>query len=221
MKKIHILSTGFTPQVFTDSAGAIVREGADRIISLHTSGDEKEACRKVKATVKDIEMTFGIHVEELEVPDKSFWSMTRHLVRILNGFSFEDRLFLHLGGGKRHLGLGLIYASFMVDRRITLVPTMEYGFKEGRRFSYEYVPTLKPQKLTISQLMVLRILKEVDGGRLTDVVAEMKQPFGSRAPSIYRHLKNLFSLNMVAFDPISKRYSITTLGEFFLATHCG
>src|SRR5271157_3364122 len=105
MKKIHILPTGFTPQVFTDSAGAIVKEGADRIISLHTSGDEKEACRKVKATVRDIEKAFGIRVEEREVPDKSFWSMTQHLVRLLSGFSFEDQLFLHLGGGKRHLGL--------------------------------------------------------------------------------------------------------------------
>lgn len=214
--KIHIIPTGFTPIVFTDSAGSIVREGADRIISLHEPYKDRWEKATVEETIKKVKETFRIDVEQRLVRSKEFTGIVQELKELLLKFSEDDLVFLHLGGGQRHLGIALVYASFFARKKNTvLVAAVEYGFEKGRGFRFEELLPLVPQRPTSAQKKVLNAVIKCKKVRLTGIITELGGEFSSKAPSVLRHLRNLEGMNLVRYDHEEKTYSPTNIAMLF------
>lgn len=218
--KIHILPVGFTPEVFTDATGPLIRIGADKIITLHTKVTEENIKEKVEKTKEEIKNSFrGVAIESIDVENESFIGIVQEYIKLLNRFGGSDQIYVHLGGGERHLGLALIYASFFSNKKITLIPVLEYGIGEKRTFKYEEIPPIKPIELTDTTKKVLGLVMEKDGQTLTEIAKRYSKDSDpvKIAPSIFRHLKNLQDDNLVSFDQAEKSYYPTALSSLFIA----
>lgn len=232
--RIHIMPIGFTPEVFTvkdgplvelvlkSKTGPLVEVGTDKIITLHTrlNEEDNEIKAKVDKTINKLRETFpSIPLEEELIEEGSFMSAVKYCIRLLNRFGNSDQIFVHLGGGERHLGLALTYASFFSNNQIMLLPVLEYGIGNKKQFKYEQIPPLKPVEISDSNKKILQLVAEKDGQTLTEISKRISKNGDATtiAPSVFRHLKKLKECNLVDFDSTEKKYHPTKLSSLFIA----
>lgn len=210
--KIHILPVGFDASVFTHSAGPLVKFGADKLITLHTPmTEEKEKVEKTLNELKKLQAP----TEHVTVESKTFIGIVREFIRLFNRFGESDELFVHIGGGQRHLGVALVYASFFSKRNIKLIPVLEYG-SATKSYEYAVIPPLSPVELTDPQKRILKLVAEKEGQTLRDLAVRQNSADPETvAPGILRHLRNLIEYHLVSFDPATKAYTATEIALFF------
>jgi CRISPR locus-related DNA-binding protein len=204
--KIHVMSVGFTPKVFEDSLKTAVKTGADRAIVIH-SKDRSER-EKVRETIENIKSWMSTREEF--ITDEPFEKAVRECIRILNSTGRDDELYIHIGGGERHIALALLYATFFVKRKMHLLVTI----RKAGKFKTEPLPPISaPFVLSSAQKKVLEAVKQ--DRKLKEIVDDLK---GERKdyPRIFRHLNNLESMGFVSFNQDEKKYSQTFWGRLLL-----
>lgn len=205
--RVHILSTGFTPEVFSNPLKAIAKTGADRAIAVRSkremSKDDKAKALRVIAEVKKI----VDDTREERVDDSSFENAVRDCIKILDSTGIEDELFVHIGGGERHIALALLYATLFVKRNTHILVTKRTG-----EFKPEVLPAIpSPYDLSEAQKQVLKTVGK--SRKLKDIVATLKGEKTKDYPRIYRHLENLVKMGLVDSDRKKREYARTLLGN--------
>jgi len=211
--RVHIMSVGFTPEVF-ESLKAAVKTGVDRAIAIHSKRSvSKEVSEKVKATIGEIKK--WVNTQEEFIVDESFEEAVRECIRILNSTNKNDELYVHIGGGERHIALALLYATFFTKRKMHLIVTTRIGeFKTVGEFKTEVLPPIpNPFSLSSAQMKVLKAVKM--DRKLKEIVEELR---GEKKdyPRVYRHLENLANMGLLSFNQDKKEYSTTFLGKLVL-----
>ncbi len=210
--RIHILPVGFDASVFTHSAGPLVKFGADKLITIHTPMTEEKD--KVEKTINDLKK-LQAPIEHVSVESKTFVGIVQEFIKLFNRFGESDEIFVHIGGGQRHLGVALVYASFFSKRNIKLIPVLEYG-TATKSFEYAVIPQLSPIELTDPQKKILKLVAEKEGQTLRDLAVRQNGADPETvAPGILRHLRNLIEYHLVSFDPMTKVYTATETARFF------
>jgi CRISPR locus-related DNA-binding protein len=182
---------------------SLVQAGADKAIAVH-------AKRNVRQETKDAirEIKNWVNTEERLIQDEPFEQAVRECISVLNSTGVDDELFVHVGGGERHVALALLYATFFVKRRMRIIVTTRTG-----EFKTESLPRM-PLMFSPSgaQEKVLEALDK-DGKPLGEVVAALKGDPKNDSPRVCRHLGNLADNGLVEQDPKTKKYSITFIGK--------
>ena len=211
--RVHILSVGFTPKVFTHAAGPLVKFGADKIIAVHTPITE-EVKEKVAHTIDELNK-LKVPIEQITIKGDTFIDFVEAFIHIFNRFGDSDEIYLHIGGGEPHLRMALVYASFFSKKNIKLVPVVEYG--QNDEYRYAVIPPLSPVELTSAQKKVLRLVAEKQGQTLRDLaVRQNAEAPESTAPGILRHLRRLMEYHLVDFDRDTKSYRAAETARLFL-----
>jgi len=198
------MSVGFTPEIFEESLKTAVKKGADRAIVIHARSSKEE---KLKETIQKIKS--WISTKEEYITDEPFEKAVAECIRILNSTDKDDELYIHIGGGERHVALALFYATFFVKRNMQLVVTI----RKADRFETETLPVIpNPFSLSPAQKKVLGAAKQ--NRKLKNIVDSLK---GGRKdyPRIFRHLNNLVRMGLVSSNP-EKEYSQTLWGRLLM-----
>ncbi len=205
--KVHVMTVGFTPQVFT----AFIRQGADRVIAITSSSEDK----RTREALEVLNRTPGLKgkIEEETPRQESFRGLVREMMGYLNSTSKDDKVFVHIGGGMRHMAAALLYATFFVDRRIQIVCTTRIG--EGKKvlFEHETFPNLNiHSKLGESRQQVLNAIN--GEMKLVEIVEALNGDKKKNMPRVHRLLQKLKEAGLVEFNTETKKYSKTMAGEF-------
>ena len=207
--KVHVMTIGFTPQVFT----SFIRQGADRVIAIRSGNRDPQT----DAVIAELERILGKRQVEVRVPknDESFGALVKEFIGILNSIPDGAEVFVHIGGGMRHLAAALLYSTMFIDRSVTIVCTSRLPKGNKVVFEHETFPNIPLHfKLSGAKAAVLdRISKpmklvEIVGGKLSDKEKRREMP------RIHRLLKALIQDGLVEFNTETKRYSKTIAGEF-------
>jgi len=219
--KVHIMTVGFTPRVFTTFEG-LAKLGADKIIAINSDNEHvkvQETIRALKSLVKD---TKSLQIKYV-TKGKTFLAIVQELLRTINAETTpDDEVFVHIGGGERHLALALLYATFFCnDRKMKVVCTTRIleGKNETLVFNHEIMPTMPLNlKLSKSQAEVMKALeaRENSWKSLTELSKLMGGKKEKTMPRIHRHLKNLQAAGLVEKDEKTRKHRLTTPGQLAL-----
>ncbi|MFA6049173.1 MAG: hypothetical protein WC792_04510 [Candidatus Micrarchaeia archaeon] len=195
------MSVGFTPEIFS----SLLKAGADRAIAVHSKRPAgKDAQQRARETINEIRR--NIDTKEERINDAPFENAVRDCIKILESTGKEDELFVHIGGGERHIALALLYATLFVKRNTHLIVTMRTG-----ELKPEILPAIpSPYNLSEAQKSVLNSVGK--GRKLKDVVAALKGKKEKDYPRIYRHLENLAKLGLVTVSN-KKEYTRSLIGN--------
>lgn len=211
--RVHILSVGFTPKVFTHAAGPLVKFGADKIIAVHTPVTE-DVKEKVAHTIEELSK-LNVPIEQITIKGENFIDFVETFIHLLDRFGDSDEIYLHIGGGEPHLRMALVYASFFSKKNIKLVPVVEYG--QNDEYKYAVIPPLSPIELTTAQKKVLRLVAEKPNQTLRDLASRQNaEAPASTAPGILRHLRRLVEYRLIDFERETKSYRAAETARLFL-----
>ncbi len=218
--KIHVVSLGFTPEVFTRIG--LKTGGIDKIIIVRHKTEDKEKQEKVKNAIEEIEKYTGLETETEFAEKREIMPLINQFTKLFKTFNEDDEIYLHIGGGERHIPLAMLYASFFVKRNITIVTTTRIKKGEEIDFDYEMLPSAPLYRpLAEKKLEILEKLDKNGDLKLMQLVNKMpdvktKQDEGRVAPGIYKHLNQMKELGYVSYEENSKKYSITKIGKLLL-----
>ena len=218
--KIHIVSLGFTPEVFTRIG--LKTGGIDRIIIVRHREEDPENKKRAEAAIEEIEHFTGIKTETEFAKERKLMPLIFQFMRLLTRFGKDDEIFLHIGGGERHIPLALLYASFFVKRNINIVATVRQLSGQKIDFEYEMIPAAplyRPMSKTPRK--ILETLDNSGPLKLMQIVKKMpsaksKKDESRLAPGVYKHLEKLRKMNYVRFDEGQRLYSISKTGKLLL-----
>ena len=211
------MTVGFTPKVFTD----FIKYGADKIIAIHSDNEHpkvRETIRELKTLVKD---TKSVQVKYV-TRGKTFLEIVQEVMRtITSETDSSDDIFVHIGGGERHMALALLYATFFCERKMQIVCTtrIKDGRTETLAFEHDVMPTMPVNlKLSKSQKEVMKALER--GRPEWNGLTELAKIVGGRReqtmPRIHRHLKNLTGIGLVEKNAKTRKYRLTIPGRLAL-----
>ncbi|MFO7872317.1 MAG: DUF6293 family protein [Candidatus Undinarchaeales archaeon] len=218
--KIHVVSLGFTPEVFTRIG--LKTGGIDRVIIVRHKTEEKENKKKVQDAIKEIEKYTGLETETEFAKKRELMPLIKQFTELFKNFSKNDEIYLHIGGGERHIPLAMLYASFFVKRNIKIVTTTRIKKGEEMDFDYEMLPAAPLYRpISEKKKKIMKILQKEGPSKLMKIVKKMpgvkdKKDEERVAPGAYKHLDQLKELNYVSFAEESKEYAITKLGKLLL-----
>lgn len=214
--RVHIIPLGFTPAVFTNSQGPLMKSGADKIIAIHTKESDPDSKEKVEKTYNEVKKKLaGVDIERIDYDKMTFADFVGSFVKLYERFGNSDSIFVHIGGGQRHIGIALIYASFFTSKNVIMIPVLEYGSNPAD-YEYEIVHPIKPVELTTAQKKILKLVMEKSGQTLREIsLRENSEKPESVSPTILRHLRNLVVHKLVLFDGETKSYEAAELAGFF------
>lgn len=214
--RVHIIPLGFTPEVFTNSQGPLMKNGADKIIAVHTKETDKQSREKNEQTFNEIKRKLvGVDIERIDYDKMTFTEFVQAFVKLYDRFGNSDSIFVHIGGGQRHIGIALIYASFFTSKNVIMIPVLEYGSNPAD-YEYEIVHPIRPVELTGAQKKILKLVMEKPGQTLREIsLRENSEKPESVSPTILRHLRNLVAHKLVLFDEKNKSYEAAELAGFF------
>ena len=197
-------------------ASPLVQVGAEKIVTIHSPISDQVVRDKVNNTLKEVKKRFPITIEQMVVSQTSFMGFVNEFIRLFNSFEDSDDIFVHIGGGERHIGIALVYASSFSKKNIHLIPVLEYGH-ENVEYKYALIPPLMPVELTSTQRKVLKMVSNSPGLTLKDLaLIENPEKPQSTAPSLSRHLRNLVEYHLVDYDPKSRGYAPSGTASLFL-----
>ncbi|MFC2154303.1 hypothetical protein ACFLRC_02350 [Candidatus Altiarchaeota archaeon] len=220
--KIHILSVGFTPDIFTNAkTSPLITKGADKIIAIHSSNLSPENKQKVEKTIEALSNFTGIPLQLHIIDDTSFANVVIELTQIINEYEGEE-VYIHITAGERHISSALFYAASFSETNSKIVVINRY--KEDIDLqNYFLLPRIPVyNKISQHQSQILNDLKENGESRLIEIVKRTsdtseKEDIRRRSPGTFAHLKRLTNLGFISFDDFSKEYQITTTGRILLA----
>lgn len=220
--KIHVVSLGFTPEVFTRIG--LRTGGIDKVIIVRHKTEEEEDKKKVQDAIEEIEKYTGLKTVNEFAKKRELMTLIKQFTELFKTFSKEDEIYLHIGGGERHIPLALLYASFFVQRNITVVTTTRIKKNGEMDFDYDMLPAAPLYRpISDKKNEILQVLEKEGPSKLMGIVKKMsdvknREDEGRVAPGVYKHLDQLKDLNYVSFAEDTKKYSITKLGKLLLTT---
>ncbi|MCL5125526.1 MAG: hypothetical protein M1511_13720 [Deltaproteobacteria bacterium] len=169
--RIHIISPGFTPEVFVDEKNIEIaplgRIGVDKLVLIHTPYPNQEIEKKVELVVEKLETHLKMKSTRITLREKTFSKLINEIRQIIDSFGQGDEIYLHLEAGERHVVLAMAYASFFARRRVRLVFATEYG--SGKKdYQFEMMPPIPTYKLTRKQKEALKLVADKDGQTLKE-----------------------------------------------------
>lgn len=208
--KVHIMTVGFTPEVFT----SFIKEGGDKIVAIHSDKPEERTVNVIKELKKIVGAS---NIEEEYIKKDSFKEIIQKMIDIIKSTNKEDELYIHIGGGERHLALALLYATFFVDRKMKIVCTTRLPGERVTSFEHEILSSIKfYRKLSEPQSRIIKQLKSPM--RLTEIVKKIIEKEGGNkdtlTPGIHRHVKRLVEEGILDYDEKERLYSLSIVGKF-------
>lgn len=202
--KIHLLTIGFTEEVFRKP---LMSRGADRVIAIHSPRETDEVAR----TLRELR-SWGLDVEEKVLDDSNFRALVPRMLALIESQPREAELFAHIGGGERHMALALLYATFFAGREMEIIVTTR--IKEGDKTTFEHdsLPALHFQRtLSAPKRKIMRILRRPM--RLSEIVRKLGGNPEREMPRVFQLLKTLKKDGFVGYDSETKLYEKTVVGE--------
>src|SRR3989344_5343564 len=136
--RIHLIFPGFTQEVFTGQTAPLLTIGADKILAIHTKVSDLTIEEKVQQTLNSIKNVYKGPFDYIELPKTAFSEIVLRIKKILESFSSKDIIYIHIGGGERHLAMASIFASSLTAQKINFISVVELENK----FEYATVPKL-------------------------------------------------------------------------------
>ncbi len=207
--KVHVMTVGFTSEIFT----TFIRHGADKVIAIRSKNRDPQTDK----ALDELGRVLGRGHVEVIVPEneESFASLVKQFIRVLSSIPDGAEVFVHIGGGMRHLAAALLYATMFISRRVTIVSTSRLPKGGKLVFEHETFPNIPLHlKLSDAKLEVLRRISKPM--KLVEVVGEKLSEKEKRRemPRVHRLLKSLAEDGLVEYEPKGKTYRKTMAGEF-------
>jgi len=215
--RVHIISPGFTTDVFVNNTAPLVRIGVDQLVMIHCTYPNQKIEKDVQAVIESVEKYLNMTSTIITLREKTFSGLINEIRHLIENFGQGDEIYLHLEGGERHVGLAMTYASFFVRRKIKLVFATEYG-SEQKEYKFEMMPPIPLYDLTKKQMEILKLVAGKEGQTLTELSGRINEENPKNiAPAVLRQLKALGKLNLISVEQNGKKtYSITASGRLFL-----
>jgi len=205
--KTHVMTIGFTPQVFT----TFISKGADRVVAIRS----KQKDPRTDEVIKELRGIPGLEKKvEVVTPksEDSFKGLVKEMIRVLNSTPEKGEVFVHIGGGMRHMAAALLYATFFVDRDMQVVCTSRLPKGKKIAFEHETLPSIPLHfKLSPTRLKLLSVIKEPMS--LTQIAEALGGEKKKQMPRAHRLLKSLVKDGFLEYNPKTKKYEKTVAGE--------